>query len=202
MRPDISCTTGDLVSGDKGTPKGIPCRFYFYVDSGPPASRHKCTIFEVILENLKTAIPPKNLIETHQYTRSNLHIFFKYCWFLTPQASGTFHDEVVCIRCGECCRFWPKREFTTTTDPAKPPNWKGRGNPENPCTNLTGPDGEGKYSCSLWGLPEFPEACAEYPRGVELDMFDQFLEWTSAAVNITQSITTPNCAFRFERRSI
>lgn len=199
MRPDATCEIGTTNRGEF-TFGGPPCKYYTHTDTGPPSARHQCDMYNIIFDKIKVGGKPQDLIDDGTYTRNDMFRFFFYCWFLKIEQTGGTYDPT-CNRCGECCKAWAVRKYALDpTKPCKPADWKGRGNPANPCTKLVGT--EAPYSCELYGTGDFPSQCVNYPMGTELDVFEQFLNTTGLAMPIITGIeSTPSCSFSFVRES-
>lgn len=200
MRPDITCTNGSAGSRGFGTGDGaVPCGFS-YEDSG-----YKCHFIDKVKAVRQAGGTTKEMLQKLKqsgYFRSIVYNFFDLCIRLVPQ-SGSGRWESGCIQCGQCCQNWAEIHYATYPngqEPCKPENYRGRGNPANPCTQVHYNVGSGGWYCDLYGTGSFPVGCEGFPSGRETDLLFRYIR-TIGSANISTFETLGSCSFNFIRES-
>ena len=173
MRPDETCVTNGI--------GGVPCKHYYF-----EGQKHRCRITDEFQALRRSNDSPRGLVT--QYGREFIYKFYIFCVPIQPTTNTFGITNNPCIKCGLCC----KNDYSIS-------QWRA-GDKLDPKTNLLETKVAGRsvgicqyltydsnadngstdhgYRCSIYGQPEFPDLCRDFPDGKDEEFFEAWLNST------------------------
>jgi len=178
MRPNETCYgllegIADYICSPSGFAK--TCKYY----TGDKRSKHSCEIFDALKKLRERKGKTKKLLD--KFKQEDLLSFFKFC-LPKVEVNNVSTFEGGCIKCGRCCI---EPEFTTgflekigfILERVNPKT----GQSQKMCKYLAyyeeydnRTDDLG-WRCLLYGKPERPKSCKQFPTGKEDVLFPKWI---------------------------